>query len=217
VRHGVGQVFLCLRASWFSVIARGAICPAAEWGQVKGRSAKRPTSNIQRRTSNAQHPMSGMTEMSLCSVQERLERSWPYCVGLHFVCVQRVCLAYRDLLVGYVLCTWASHGPTRTMDGTPTSGGPLQFNTKSIRFSHEDRQGHQEDQIHVCLWPDWRFAVVAGQGAQPARAGRPSRAGAGKTGRFTCLLEPANALYRKHVPDALLVARNASELLLSCA
>jgi len=52
--------------------------------------------------------------------------------------------------------------------GTHMKCGPT-FQHEIIRFSHEEREGHEEDRIHGCLWPDWRFSTVAGRGANRPR------------------------------------------------
>jgi len=69
-------------------------------------------------------------------------------------------------------------------------------------FSREDREGREEDQIHVYLWPDWRFAMVSGRARRPLAQGARQALAHVKPGRVTFQLEPANALCRKHVPDA---------------
>ena len=53
--------------------------------------------------------------------------------------------------------------------------------TISGRLEHEDREGREEDQIHGCLWPDWRFATVAAAGCAAHARRTPVKDWAGKT------------------------------------
>jgi len=80
--------------------------------------------------------------------------------------------------------------------------GDRQSYILSAFFSREGRKGREEDLNRVCPWPGLAVCDGFSPWARTGRAGRPSRTGAGKTGRVTCQLEPANALCRKNAPGA---------------